>query len=133
MPVQPPGERVEPEDRAVQQSNTLRERIQPSNMRKFVGEDGAEFIIVPSAPIGRKQNRRSPRSYGYRDGNPLRFPKPRADREGAECPVDGCRVLRDRTSVAHKLARHCNPHPKPNQKEDRAQQIGSGDNFFPAQ
>ena len=50
MAVEPPGERAEPEDGAMQKRQALGERVVTGYVRDFVGEDGVELGVIPFAP-----------------------------------------------------------------------------------
>ena len=56
MAVEPPRQRTEPEDGAMDQSNALRESVAARDMREFVGEDGIKLGVVPLAPSRRQKN-----------------------------------------------------------------------------
>src|SRR5271167_585091 len=52
--MQPPTERAEPEDGAVQERKALGKRVAANDVREFVGDHGVKRGRVPFAPFGRK-------------------------------------------------------------------------------
>ena len=71
--VKPPGERAEPEDRAVKQGKTLSEGVAAGNVRNFVRYDGVELRVFPLAPGGGQQNGGAQRAHRDRHGNHFGF------------------------------------------------------------
>ncbi len=69
MAVEPPGERAEPEDGAMQKRETLSERVVTRDVRDFVSEDGVELGVVPFTPVGGQKNSGAQHAHGERDGN----------------------------------------------------------------
>ncbi len=57
--IEKPGERTEPEDRAMEKRQALGKRVAPGNVGEFMGEDGVELGDVPIAPVGREEDRRA--------------------------------------------------------------------------
>ncbi len=85
MAREPPTERAEPENRAMQQRQALGERVAAGDVRNFVREDGVEFRGFPIAPAGGKQNRGAAHAECYWHGEQLRFSQARR-----RCAQAGC-------------------------------------------
>ena len=76
MPLQPPRQRVEPEDTAMYGSESQRPRIFPHHVRQLMGEYGLGLFFPPAAPRERKENQRTPPSQRHGYCNGWRFRKP---------------------------------------------------------
>jgi len=73
MPVEPPGERAEPEDGAMQKGEMLGEGIAADDMRDFVDDDRVEFGVVPLAPVRGEQDHGTQGAQGYGHENQFGF------------------------------------------------------------
>ena len=90
--LQPPGERMEPEDRAVDMREERHERIAACDVGVLVREDGGELVRRPFAPRDGEQDARRHDAGGHRRGDRRRFEDGRpvvarhADGAGDEAP-----------------------------------------------
>ena len=71
--VEPPRERAEPEEGAMQKGKTLGEGVAAGDVRNFVRHDGVELGIVPFAPGGGQQNGAASRADGERHDGQFGF------------------------------------------------------------
>ena len=70
---QPPGQRTEPKNRAMQQRHPFRQRIPPRDVRNLMHHYRVQGIGVPAAPIRRKQHHRIQHAARERNSQPLRL------------------------------------------------------------
>ena len=70
---EPPRQRAEPEDRAVNQRQALPEGVVPLDVRKLVSQYGCEFLVVPFVPTGGEQNHRFAHAHHQRHQKHLGF------------------------------------------------------------
>jgi len=131
MPAHPPGQWVEPENCAIQQRDALRQRVATHYMRKFVSQNGIEFLRVPFAPVRRKQDRRPKSPHSYRYVNALRCPHPRSRPPGRTSELPDRETLRDRSRTAYQLAGQDDSCHEPRQEEDRYHHINPRCNDAP--
>jgi hypothetical protein len=54
--MEPPAQRAEPENHAINQGELLGECVTPGHMREFMNHDSVERVVIPLAPICRKQD-----------------------------------------------------------------------------
>ena len=105
MTVEPPGERAEPENCAMQQRKALGESVAAGDVGDFVGDDGVELGVVPFAPGGGQQNGGAQRAHGDRNGNQFGFG---GLRDRRPCPRRGRArrvfVVRRGSSIVVRLA-----------------------------
>ena len=81
LPLQPPGQRMEPEDRAVEQRDAGDERIAPAHVLLFVRQHRRQLGLVPVRPVRRQDDRRRDDSDGdRRDARRMRQPSLRLNR-----------------------------------------------------
>src|SRR5579864_2015098 len=73
MAVEPPRERAEPEDRAMQQGKTLRQSVTARNMRHLVCNYRVKLRVVPLPPGSGQQNRGAKCAHRNWDRNQLGF------------------------------------------------------------
>jgi hypothetical protein len=71
--VEPPGERAEPENRAMQKRQALSESVAAGEVRYLVRDDGVELGIVSLGPVGGQQNHGAQSAHGDRHGNQFGF------------------------------------------------------------
>ncbi len=76
MPIEPPGERAEPEDGAVEKGKALSKSVAPRHVRHLVGDDGIELRVVPFLPANWQQDRRAERAHRDWHGDEFGFGQP---------------------------------------------------------
>ncbi len=114
---------MEPEDRAVHRCGHHDQPIAAPDVRQLVGEDGAEFPIVPAWPVGGEQDGWLFRTDGDGDGDGVR----RAQlRQGPRHRMRGGEVLQrvhralvaNRVALKQKPARLPEANEKPGEKSE---------------
>ena len=117
--VEPPTERAEPKNRAMQKRKTFGESVAAGDVRNFVRENGVEFGRFPFAPGGGKQNRGIFGAKGDRDREELRFGEARVVRSCAERAKICRRASACGSSIASELRSKRRPKLMPKSKRAR--------------
>src|ERR1700751_1507143 len=107
MAVQPPCERVEPENRAIQHWAALCHRITTFNMRQFVGKHGIEFFAFPLSPVGGEQDCCLKSAHSQWDIDAFRSCQPWKVMSRERSELRHCRRVSDSFRVAQQFARPC--------------------------
>ena len=136
MSIEPPGERVEPEQGAMQKGKALGKSVATGYVRDLVSDDSVELVVVPFPPTGGEKNCGAPHAHREWYRNQVGLGCVRNDGEAGGAGACGEALNRaqivDRFRGLQQAAAICETDEEAREQNQSDHEIDSDSDFAPS-